>query len=169
MKDPYFDLTVARFEKAFSPWFSLDQTRLISKDMVEMKLLLEAMVKVGNDSIVEFEDGCGFDYFSHIWHENGKLQIGQEKFSQLEQKYREYFELSPKWLLGLYNSCNAYQNFIAINSEDVKMEDFSSGKNDPHSMPLGNGLLIISPRGSYYNTDDKSKKDLIVRLKSIKI
>ena len=145
MTDPYFDLTVARFEKAFSPWFTPDKTKLISKDLHEMKLLLETMVKVGNDSIVEFEDGCGFDYFSNIWNENNKLQIGQEKFTQVEQKYKEYFELSPTWLLGFYNSLNAYKNFIAINSREVKMEDFSKGKNNPYSINLGKGFLLIYP------------------------
>lgn len=163
-------MTVEQFEKALNPWFlPKNKTKIISKNLHEIKFLLENISDVGRYSIIEFEDGSGFDSFSNVWHEKDRLQIGQEKFNQMEQTYKEYFELSPTWLLGFYNACNAYKNFIAINSSNVKIEDFSEGKKHPMSMDLGKGLLLIYPKGSTYNLDGNSRKDLILCLKDLKI
>jgi len=167
----YLVMTVERFEEGTRGWFyPKNLTKVISKDINEINAKLESILPIGQYSILEFEDGSGFDHFSNVWQSRDRLMMGQEKFDQLEEKYREYFEFSPKWLLGFYNSVMPFRNFIAINSENVKIESSSKKKNcGQYAMDLGSGMLLIYPKGSDYNLDSNSKKELIDRLKNLKI
>ena len=160
--EEYFKKTCEKFESIIGPWFSEEDHLITTRKFEIITAKLQELTKLRTNAKLEFDEN-NINMLSKIVQHGTRLNLGYEGYDQEERMIMEYFDFKPEYLISFFDPKKPTSNFVALRARGVKLVDFCEEQDGQKlsSTRLGEGIILIYPKGSQYHFDKPGKDHLL--------